>query len=200
MKRKFIFLLVGTLLAMLAGFGIRGCEVKHVKAELTRQTENVNSLRLGLERSKTEVRESAATVLQQRVTLAELEQSKDSALAVADRLGVKNKRLLAITSTVLKTDTPIFTPVKDSIVYVEGKIDTLRCLDYSDRWTRLTGCDKGGQFTGKISHMERLTLLEYTKPKKFLGIKFGVKSLNFAIVSENPNTEIVLLEHKKIEK
>ena len=198
MKSKLLLAAVALLLTLFAGFALRGCEVKSLKADLARQTENVSALREGVRTYETSLKEQVGEVLQQRVTIEELRQDKDSALKVADRLGVKVKRLESTTKTVLKTDTPIKAVVRDSLIYVQGKTDTLKCIDYSDKWTTLKGCEQKGVFLGSVSHVERLTLLEYYTPKRFLFIKYGVKNQKFVLVSENPNTKIELLEHKKI--
>jgi len=59
-----------------------------------------------------------------------------------DKLNLKVKRLQSVSQTAVKTEYIVNTVFKDSIVYVDSKPDTLRCIAYEDAYLTFAGCEK----------------------------------------------------------
>nr|WP_297832814.1 Arm DNA-binding domain-containing protein [uncultured Rikenella sp.] len=93
---------------------------------------------------------------------------------------------------------------RDSIVYIEGKPSTIRCVDYHDTWLDFSGCFSGENlFEGTIRSRDSLLYVEHVVPKRFLGFLWNtkrVKERRQEIVSRNPHTEIIGAEFITIRK
>lgn len=94
-------------------------------------------------------------------------------------------------------------------VYVYDTInvvrDTIYCFDYSDKWVDVSGCINDGTLDMNFTSRDELLIVESAQRKRFLGIPlpirwFGYKSRTVDVLSQNPNTEIIGLNYKTIEK
>lgn len=83
--------------------------------------------------------------------------------------------------------------------------DTIYCFDYSDKWVDVSGCINDGTLDMNFTSRDELLIVESAQRKRFLGIPlpiswFGYKSRTVDVLSQNPNTEIIGLNYKTIEK
>lgn len=194
--RSLLFRGLLALLLLSLTFGVVTCaKLERAAAGVDRLADNQQALTSKIAQHKTKDSLNAATVQTLRMTAAEYKSAYQKEADRAKSLGIANKRLTAAAHVAAHTETPVKTIVRDSLIYVDGKIDTLRCLKYSDRWTSLNGCvGKDSSFVGKISSREELDLYLHVVPKRFLFIKYGVKQVNASAVSGNPNTIIDSLQ------
>jgi hypothetical protein len=73
----------------------------------------------------------------------------------------------------------------------ESSLDTLNCVDISEKWFDLHGCiNDDNKFTGRFESRDSLLYVEHIVPKRFWFIKWGVKERRQEIVSRNPHTRI----------
>lgn len=180
------------LLLLSLTFGAVTCaKLERAASEMDRLANNQQALTSKIAQHKTKDSLNAATVQTLRMTASEYKSAYQKEADRAKSLGIDNKRLTAAAHVAAHTETVVKTVFRDSLIYVDGKIDTLRCLKYSDRWTILNGyVGKDSSFVGKISSREELDLYLHVVPKRFLFIKYGVKQVNASAVSGNPNAVI----------
>lgn len=157
------------------------------KAENHRLSTNQETLLADIEHYRTEKGESAVTIQQLTLKRNEFEnQCKDLAEQV-ENMGYKIKRLQRLITYGATTKVEIQTIVKDSIVYA----DTLKCFDYADEWTRVSGCiGKNDTLIGNVEVRDSLTIIAHNIPKRFLFFKWGSKRIELDIINNNPHSEI----------
>ena len=133
---------------------------------------------------------NAISIGQLNFKIKELKKYRGEDLETIKDLGIKLKRVKSIK-----------TIVKDSIriVHVKGDpipiIDTLRCIESISPFLELNGCiDANDYFTGKITTTDSLTQILHAIPKKFLFIKYGVKSVRQEAFWQNPDSHIKYAE------
>lgn len=184
------------LLLLSLTFGAVTCaKLERAASGVGRLLNNQQVLTSKIAHHKTKDSLNAATVQTMRMTAAEYKSAYQKEADRAKSLGIDNKRLTAAAHVAAHTETVVKTVFRDSLIYVDGKIDTLRCLKYSDRWTSLNGyVGKDSSFVGKINSREELDLYLHVVPKRFLFIKYGVRQVNASAVSGNPNTIIDSLQ------
>jgi hypothetical protein len=83
-------------------------------------------------------------------------------------------------------------------------LKTTRCIDVSDNWFRLKGCEnEKGQFEGEYISKDSLIIVSTVQYKRFLNFLWKtnkVKNREVDIVSKNPHTKITGFEYIEIEK
>ena len=143
---------------------------------------------------------SVAEIQALNLKVSELKASNDSLLRVAHDLGIKNRRLMELAQTTSETQTVITTVVKDSIVYLPGRTDTLSCLSFADPWLSLSGCIQTDTFCGTIQSRDTLDFIVHRIPKRFLFFRFGCKAIQLDAVSHNPHSTLTHARYIRLNK
>lgn len=112
--------------------------------------------------------------------LKENEEIKES----LQQVNIKLKRLENYQKTSIQNTTIIKTVIKDSVRFK----DTLRCIDWSNKYTSLSGCFEDSLI---LKHKIVLTKVGFFERSKFLGLKIGKKNHYIELYSENPNDSII---------
>ncbi|MCL2041942.1 MAG: hypothetical protein FWG84_07905 [Bacteroidales bacterium] len=94
----------------------------------------------------------------------------------------------------LETNFKFVTVWRDSICYLDGRVDTIRCMSYSDVWLDFDGCEVDGSVEAAIISRDTLVQFVHRVPRRFLGIPFGTKAIRQEVVTKNPYTEIMYTE------
>ena len=143
---------------------------------------------------------NAVSIGQMELKLAEVNRYRSDDMKLIETLQVDKKRLQQISTAQTQTVYQLKTTVKDSIVYKDKIIvDTLKCLNISDKWFELHGCiDADSKFAGRFENRDSLLYVEHIIPKRFWFIKWGCKERRQEIVSRNPHTTIIGAEFIKI--
>ena len=113
----------------------------------------------------------------------------------AEELGVKVKRLQSAMTTATKTEVNVITQVRDSIVYRNGAIDTLKAFSWHDAWVNILGELKGRDVSLNVVSQDTLIQIVHRVPKKFLFFRWGTKAIRQEITSTNPHTKITYTEY-----
>ena len=162
--------------------------------ELVALKQNERYLLSDIERYQTKQDENVASVQSLMLRINQLDEDTKQQLK---NLNVNVKRVKSIGQSQTSTKYTLDVPIKDSVrVTLRDSFtvfsDTLRCIDYADKWLEVSGCvgsDKS--FSGIIKSRDSLMYVEHVVPKKFLFFKWGVKERRQEIVSYNPNTTII---------
>lgn len=144
---------------------------------------------------ETEAGKSAASVQKLELSYSELKDNYQQVCQTADELGVKVKRLQAAATTATKTEVRVVTEVRDSIVYLNGAVDSLKVFNWHDAWVSVVGELKGRDVSLNVASQDTIIQIVHRVPKKFLFFRWGCKAIRQEIVSSNPHTKIVYSEY-----
>ena len=192
--RTFILIITYTLLFGLAKALVwKNNDNKRLKA-------NNRALFEQAEYYETQAGLSAASVEQLTLTASEFKRHYDNLVVEAEALNLKVKRLESASRTVTVTEYHFETRWRDSIVFRDGRIDTIACLSWRDPYMTFEACDRDGVVTPHIAITDTLVQFVHRVPKRFWFIKYGTKAIRQEVTTKNPNTEIVYTEYIKIAK
>jgi len=168
--------------------------------ENKRLSDNQAALLEGVEYYRTKSDLSAASVAQLTLTNSELKQHYNDVVKEAEDLNLEVKRLESASRTASETVYKTVTEWKDSIIYVEGKPDTIRCIEYSDTWLSFAACEIGGVMETNIKSRDTLVQFVHRVPRRFLFFKFGTKAIRQEVMLKNPNSTITYTEYIKLKR
>lgn len=144
---------------------------------------------------ETEAGKSAASVQRLELSFSELKGKYKEMCQTADELGIKVKRLKAASTTATETEVKVITQVRDSIVYRNGTIDTVKSFSWHDVWVNILGELKGRDVSLNVVSQDTIVQIVHRVPKKFLFFRWGCKAIRQEIVSTNPHTRITYTEY-----
>jgi len=171
--------------------------IKVIKEERNSYRNTSHTLLEKMDSYQTKDSLNVVSVGQLELKLAEASRYRSEDMKLIETLKVDKNRLQKITTTQTQTIYELNASVRDSIVYRDNYIiDTLRCIQITDKWFDLNGCiDADSQFTGRFENRDSLLYVEHIIPKKFLFIKWGCRERRQEIVSRNPHTRITGAEY-----
>jgi len=194
MKKILIYTaIIGAIAAVIWGQHAR---IKSLTADRDIYRSNNDVLMKDVKTYQTKDSLNAATVGELQLKLSEFEKYRAGDLELIKTLQTKNRDLQAVTTAQSQTIIKLRGSVRDSIVYRDNVIiDTLQCLDITDKWFDLHGCtNKRKEFTGTFTNRDSLLIAETVKYKRFMGFlrkTSKVKDRKIDVVSKNPNTKIM---------
>ena len=144
---------------------------------------------------ETEAGKSAASVQRLELSCSELKGKYKEMCQTADELGIQVKRLKAASTTATETEVKVITQVRDSIVYRNGTIDTVKSFSWHDAWVNIFGELKGRDVSLNVVSQDTIVQIVHRVPKKFLFFRWGCKAIRQEIVSTNPHTRITYTEY-----
>lgn len=193
--KKYLFYIIITLSIALY---ISTSRCSTIKEDRDRLSSNQQSLMEGVSFYRTSDSLNAASVEVLTLDKKELKRYCQELTNEIEALNIKNKRLESAARTATETKVVIKTVVRDSIVYRDGRIDTLRCVDFDNRYVQLSGCEENGVFNGNIRTVDTLIQVVHRVPKKFLFFCWGTKAIRQEVVSKNPYSIITYTEYIKL--
>ena len=204
MKTKIYLILALFIASMIGVIAYQRNVIKSERAEKEVYKTNTNTLLSEVELYRTESNKSVAKVKELSLTLSEYQKYRAEDMQTINELKVDKKRLQSINTANTETIYSLKAQAKDTIIIkndLEAHSDTLKCVSINNAWLSFNGCiDKNNQFTGDIKTRDRITCIEHIEPKRFLFFKWGVKSRQLEVVSDNPYTTITDAEFITIRK
>lgn len=182
---------------------VQGRALRRTRAERERYARNTEALLQDVERYKVRDSLSAARVGTLELTLKEFERYRAEDAALIKSLKARNRELQAATSTQTGTAIGIAAPARDTVilrdtVQIDGK--TFHC---GDAWYDFNAIFADGVLTGTMQSRDSLVLAESVRYKRFLGFLWRtgrVQDRRLDVVSKNPHTEILSVEHITIKQ
>lgn len=168
---------------------------KKLTSENERLTANATALMDRATYYETEAGKSVASVQRLKLDYSELQSHYDHVCRKADELGVQVKRLKAAATIATQTEVKVITQVRDSIVYRDGALDSLKLLRWRDPWVTVAGEIRGDSATLNVVSCDTITQIVHRVPKKFWFIKWGTKAIRQEVISSNPHTQITYTEY-----
>ncbi|MDE6176105.1 MAG: hypothetical protein K2F71_01025 [Paramuribaculum sp.] len=189
----------GWVLAIILGLSLMLFSVCSANRKLTRENERLNANNTALmDRAnyyETEAGKSAASVQKLELTYSELERNYQDVCQTADDLNIKVKRLQAAAKTATQTEIKVITEIRDSIVYRDGLLDSLKVLRWQDPWVSVAGEIRGRDVELDVVSCDTIKQIIHRVPKRFWFIKWGCKAIRQEVVSSNPHTKITYTEY-----
>lgn len=192
----------GWVLAIILGLSLMLISVCSTNQKLTRENERLTANNTALmDRAnyyETEAGKSAASVQKLELTYSELERNYQDVCQTADDLNIKVKRLQAAAKTATQTEIKVVTEIRDSIVYRDGSLDSLKVLRWQDPWVSVAGEIRGRDVELDVVSCDTIKQIIHRVPKKFWFIKWGCKAIRQEVVSTNPHTKITYTEYMEL--
>lgn len=202
--RKYVIIAFAVLVAAIAFLSYR---VRSLQSERERLQNNQTALMEDVTYYKTESGKYAASVQSLELSKSELQEHCDDLVKTIEDLNVKIKRIQSVSTTATKTEVPIKTEVRDSIVYREPDsllrpvlVDTIKRITFKDQWVHLDGTIDKGMFTGKIQTVDTLIQVVHRVPHQWWFFKWGTKAIRQEIRSSSPYTKIVYTEYIELKR
>ncbi len=202
--RKYVIIAFAVLLAATAFLSYR---VRSLQSERDRLQNNQTALLEDVAYYKTESGKYAASVQSLELSKSEIQEHCDELVKTVEDLNLKLKRIQSVATTATKTEVPIRTEVRDSIVYrVPDSLvrsilmDTLKRITFKDPWVELNGTINKNMFTGKIQTVDTLIQVVHRVPHQWWFFRWGTKAIRQEIRSSSPYTKIVYSEYIELKR
>lgn len=181
-----------------------GQTIRRLKGERDRYKGNTETLLSDVELYRTRDSLSAARVQSLELTVKEYERFRADDAALIKSLKQKNRDLAAVNKTQSQTIIDLQAIPHDTVIVIHDSIRVPAvAVHCGDAWFDFDGVLTKDEFTGTLQNRDSLLLAETVKYKRFLGFLWKtkkVKDRQLDIVSKNPHTEIMGIEHIVIEK
>ena len=178
--------------------------IKQLAAERDRYAGNTAALLSDVERYRVRDSLNAARVQSLELTVKEYERFRADDAALIKQLKQRNRDLAAVNKTQSQTIIDLRATPVDTVVLVRDSIITPAvAVHCGDGWFDFDGILTADQFTGKLTNRDSLLLAETVKYRRFLGFLWKTRKVEdrqLDVVSKNPHTEIMGIEHVVIEK
>ena len=202
MKRYVLF--VALFIAAALAFIWADRKIEKLTAERDRYAGNTSALLSEVERYRVRDSLNAARVQSLELTLKEYERFRADDSALIKQLKQRNRDLASVNKTQSQTIIDLRAVPRDTVVLVRDSIITPAvAVHCGDAWYNFDGILTADQFSGKLINRDSLLLAETVKYKRFLGFLWKtrrVQDRQLDVVSKNPHTEIMGIEHIVIEK
>lgn len=204
MNWRKILIAAALILAAAIAFLWQRRTIEQLKAERDRYKGNTETLLTDVETFRVRDSLSAARVQSLELTVKEFERFRAEDAAIIRELKNKNRDLSQVNETQSQTIIDLLAIPKDTVVIVRDSIRVPAvAVHCGDAWYDFDGVLTAEQFTGKLTNRDSLLLAETVKYKRFLGFLWKtrrVQDRQLDVVSRNPHTTILGLEHIVIEK
>lgn len=187
------------LLCIALAISVTTC--KHKQAEANLANQNTNALLAKVDHYANEIGKNTVTIERLSLTVKEFKEYKSETANKLDSLGIKvNRLLISVSQSEFRVKYYISTTIRDSIRQIAGKVDTIRCLDYRNKWLTLKGCDDGVSFNGTIQDLVPVLQVIRRVPHRFLFIRWGTKAITQTMQSINPYAVVTYDEYIEFTK
>lgn len=189
--------------AVLVVIVLQGMSVGRIKSERNRYERNTESLLLNVEQYKIRDSLHAARVQSLELTVKEFERFRADDAALIKELKQRNRDLAAVNKTQSQTIIDLRAIPRDTVVVRDSVKVPAVAVHCGDAWFDFDGLLTEKEFTGTLVNRDSLVIAESVKYKRFLGFLWKtrkVENRQLDVVSKNPHTKIMGIEHVIIEK
>ena len=195
---------VACILAAAIAFILLNQRIARLTDERDRYKGNTTALLSDVEHYRVRDSLNAARVQSLELTVKEYERFRADDAALIKQLKQRNRDLSAVNKTQSQTIIDLRAVPRDTVVLVRDSIVTPAvAVHCGDAWFDFGGLLTKDEFTGKLTNRDSLLLAETVKYRRFLGFLWKTRKVEdrqLDVVSKNPHTEIMGIEHVVIEK
>lgn len=197
-----LLFLAGVVLALCI---IRGqhLRIQQLTSERDRYKGNTEALMTDVERFQVRDSLSAARVEALELTVKEFERFRSEDAALIRELRQRNRDLAEVNSTQAETIITLSAIPRDTVIIRDSVPIRAKAVHAGDAWYDFDGLLTEDEFTGRLQNRDSLILAETVKYHRFLGFLWKTKRVDerqATVVSRNPHTEIIGVEHVVIER
>lgn len=197
-----LLFLAGAVLALCV---IRGqhLRIQQLTSERDRYKGNTEALMTDVERFQVRDSLSAARVEALELTVKEFERFRASDASLIAELRRKNRDLASVNTTQAQTIIELSSVPRDTVIIRDSVPIRAKAVHAGDAWYDFDGLLTDDEFTGRLQNRDSLILAETVKYHRFLGFLWKTKRVDerqATVVSRNPHTEILGVEHVVIER
>lgn len=200
---KYIIMAAILVLATIAVFWVDQT-LHQLRAERDRYAGNTAALLSDVEYYRVRDSLSAARVESLELTVKEFERFRAEDAALIKSLQKKNRDLASVNKTQSETIINLQSVPKDTIIITKDSLVIPAVKIHSgDAWYDFDGLLTKEEFTGTLRNRDSLVVAETVRYKRFLGFLWKTKQIKdrqVDVVSKNPHTEILGVEHITISK
>lgn len=201
--KKYLFLAAVAIMAALAAIWADQ-KIKRLTDERDRYAGNTAALLSDIEHYRVRDSLSAARVESLELTIKEYEKFRADDAMLIKSLQKKNRDLASVNKTQSETIINLQSVPKDTIIITKDSLIIPAVKIHSgDAWYDFDGLLTKEEFTGTLRNRDSLVVAETVKYKRFLGFLWKTKQIKdrqVDVVSKNPHTEILGVEHITISK
>lgn len=203
---KYVKYVLGAAIILVAALSLTWADktIDKLKAERDRYRKNTEVLLSDVELYRTKDSLSAARVESLELTVKEYEKFRVEDAVLIKSLRKKNRDLASVNKTQSETIIALSSVPKDTIIITKDSVVTPAIkVHCGDSWYDFDGLLTKELFTGTLRNRDSLVVAETVKYKRFLGFLWKtkqVKDRQVDVISKNPHTEILGVEHVTISK
>ena len=195
--------IAAALVAILCLVSAQHWRIKQLTADRDRYRNNTETLLSDVETFRVRDSLSAARVQSLELTIREYQRFRADDAALIRELKAKNRDLAAVNKTQSQTIINLQAVPRDTIVIRDSVQVPAVAVHCGDAWFDFDGVLTPDEFTGTLANRDSLLLAESVRYKRFLGFLWKtkqVKDRELDVISRNPHTMILGIEHVVIEK
>ena len=198
-----IVIVAAVVLAAALAIILEGQAIRKLTAERDRYKGNTETLLSDVELYRTKDSLSAARVQSLELTVSEFERFRADDAKLIRELKAKNRDLAAVNKTQSQTIIDLLAIPRDTVIIRDSIPIPAIAVHCGDAWFDFDGLLTADEFTGTLANRDSLVVAESVQYKRFLGFLWKtnkVKNRRVDVVSKNPHTSIMGVEHVVIEK
>ena len=195
MKKYLLFTIL--ILAAFLAVSVKSCQ--DIRTDRNRLSDNQRTLLADIEFYRTKDSLNVASVERLVLTNREFRKYAGELEKTVEELNLKVKHLQSVSQSATETKYLVQTEIRDSIVVLPGKTDTLSCINYQDPYLTFFGSITGKQFSGLIQSRDTIVQVIRRVPRRFWFIRWGTKAIRQEVISKNPYSRIVYTEYIELD-
>ena len=176
--------------------------IADLKDERDRYKGNTTTLLMQAETYRVRDSLNAARVQTLRLTLDEYRHYREEDAKLIRSLQARNRDLTNVNSTQAQTIIALRSVPRDTVVIRDSVRVPAVAVHCGDAWYDFDGVLTEREFTGTLRNRDSLIVAETVQYKRFLGFLWKtskVKNRRIDVVSKNPHTQIMNVQHVLIE-
>lgn len=177
--------------------------INRLTAERDKYRNNTETLLSDVETYRVRDSLNAARVQSLELTVKEFERFRADDAALIKQLKARNRDLAAVNKTQSQTIIDLRAIPRDTTIIRDTIPIPAVAVHCGDAWFDFDGLLTATEFTGTLANRDSLLIAETVQYKRFLGFLWRtnkVKDRRVDVVSKNPHTSILGVEHVVIEK
>ena len=200
---KKILIIAGVILALLVAMGFQQNRIERLTSERDRYKGNTEALMTDVEHFKVRDSLSAARAEALELTVKEFQRLRAEDASLISELRQRNRDLASVNTTQAETIITLSAIPRDTVIIRDSIPIRAKAVHAGDAWYDFDGLLTDDEFTGRLQNRDSLILAETVKYHRFLGFLWKTKRIDehqATVVSRNPHTEILGVEHVVIER
>lgn len=177
--------------------------INRLTAERDKYRNNTETLLGDVETYRVRDSLNAARVQSMELSIKEFERFRADDARLIRELKAKNRDLAAVNKTQSQTIIELQAAPRDTFIVRDSIPIPAIAVHCGDAWFDFDGLLTENKFTGTLANRDSLVVAESVQYKRFLGFLWKtnkVKNRRVDVVSKNPHTSILGVEHVVIEK